>query len=338
MHGKFLDYAPRLLSDPRRRALFRRMAERAGIERRYSVLEPADEAERLDRGGHFTRGRQPATRARMALFERHAPSLAEAAVETLALAPDERPTHLVVTTCTGLHAPGIDLHLQDVLGLPGSVERTVIGFMGCYAAINGLKAAHHIVRSDPEARVLMVNIELCTLHMQEVDDLEAILSFLLFADGCAATLVTARPAGLAIEGFHAAVIPDSAEHITWRTGDIGFDMHLSGEVPNTIARGLPGLLADLRDRSEVPFDTWAVHPGGRSVLDAVERCLELPPEALEASRAVLRQYGNMSSPTIMFVLAELMERAAAGRGLAMAFGPGLTAETMAFRPAGGGGA
>lgn len=341
VHGKFRRFAPQLIADPRARRLFERMAERSGIERRHSVLEPHADDRELEAGGRFPRGAFPATKARMALWEDHAPALAAAAVERLALGPDERPTHIIVTTCTGFHAPGIDIDLMQRLGLPGDVERTVIGFMGCYAAINGLKTAHHIVRSEPQAQVLLVNIELCTLHMQETDDLEALLSFLLFADGCAASLITGRPQGLEITGFHAAVVPDSDSHITWRIGDGGFDMVLSGEVPTVIGRGLPAVMDDLRRRFPQEVRLWAVHPGGRSVLDAVERGLDLPAEALAASRAVLRDYGNMSSPTVMFVLQRLMAQAEAdaeaeGRedaadGLAMAFGPGLTAECMAFR-------
>ncbi|WP_119679512.1 type III polyketide synthase [Indioceanicola profundi] len=337
VHGKFLDYAPALLEDTRRRKLLNRMAERSGIEARYSVLEPDPEPERLDSTGLFQRGAFPGTQARMELYERHAPELAAEGVERLKLTEAEQPTHLILTTCTGLHAPGIDLDLLRRLGLDGGVERTVVGFMGCYAAINGLKLAHHIVRSEPAAKVLMVNVELCTLHMQETQDLDTLLSFMVFADGCAASLVSAEPVGLEIKGFGAAVIPDSDDQITWRVGSQGFDMRLSGRVPGTIARGLPGVMDGLRNRFRInDLALWAVHPGGRSVLDAVEGALDLPPSAMAASREVLRSYGNMSSPTVMFVLKALMEEAEPEQaGVAMAFGPGLTAETMVFRSAGG---
>lgn len=335
VHPKFVDYAPRLLSNPRDRKLFARMAERSGIERRYSVIAPHPDGSGLDRDERFRIGAYPGTAERMALYERHAPGLAAAGVAGLDLAPDETPTHIVVTSCTGLYAPGIDLDIQQRLGLQGNIERTVIGFMGCYAAINGLKVARHIVRSEPDAKVLLVSVELCSLHMQEIDDLDSVLSFLLFGDGCAAALVSARPVGLEIAGFHAAVVPESAEHITWRTGDQGFSMHLSGAVPAVISRGLPGALAAVRQRFPEDFRLWAVHPGGRSVLDAVERCAELPPEALAVSREVLRAYGNMSSPTVLFVLRRMLAdgHASGTPGIAMAFGPGLTAEMMMFRVA-----
>lgn len=331
VHPKFVDYAPGLLSSPRDRKLFARMAERAGIDHRFSVIEPAVDAG-LDRDGRFRRGAYPGTAARMALYEAHAAELAAAAVAGLDLAADERPTHIIVASCTGLYAPGIDLDLQQRLGLDGDVERTVIGFMGCYAAINGLKAARHIVRSEPDARVLLVCVELCTLHMQETDDLDSVLSFLLFGDGCAAALVSARPQGFEIAGFHAAVMPESAEHITWRTGDRGFLMHLSGAVPAAVAVAMPTVLTEVRARFPGDFRLWAVHPGGRTVLDAVERSCGLAPDDLADSRAVLRDYGNMSSPTVLFVLARMMAAAPppGAPGIAMAFGPGLTAELMVF--------
>jgi predicted naringenin-chalcone synthase len=240
-------------------------------------------------------------------------------------------THLIVTTCTGFYAPGIDLEIINHYGLNPAVERTVIGFMGCYAGMNALKLARHIVRSHPEAQVLILNIELCTLHLQETDDLEQILSFLIFADGCAASLVSARSAGIELQSFHAAVMPDSGNQITWAIGGNGFDMHLSGEVPATIAKGLPDALAAiLAGGSAGDFSHWAIHPGGRSVLDAVRDGAGLEEGALAVSRKVLRDFGNMSSASIMFVLKEFLQQGP-GRGCAMAFGPGLTVESMLFQ-------
>jgi predicted naringenin-chalcone synthase len=244
-------------------------------------------------------------------------------------------THVLVTSCTGLYAPGLDFEVVKHLGLNPSVERTMIGFMGCYAAINALKSAHHIVRSEPNARVLMLNLELCSLHFQETCELEQVLSFLVFADGCAASLVSAQPQGLAIDSFLAVSIPNSSHLITWRIGELGFDMHLSGQVPGEIGGALRQMGRDLtRGIDPVAIDLWAVHPGGRSILDAVEKGLALGADALRSSRSVLAKYGNMSSATVMFVLKEIMERAESGQqGCAMSFGPGLTAETMLFHAA-----
>jgi predicted naringenin-chalcone synthase len=273
----------------------------------------------------------------MELFERFAPQLAHSALDNLSLTQEERRgiTHVIVTSCTGLYAPGLDFEVVNHLGLNPSVERTMIGFMGCYAAINALKSAHHIVRSVPEAAVLVLNLELCSLHFQETHELEQVLSFLVFADGCAASLVTAQKKGLAIDSFLALNIPQTSSLITWRVGHRGFDMHLSGDVPEEIGRALKKSGIEItRGRSISDIDWWAVHPGGRSVLDSVEKGLSLCTDALAPSRDILARYGNMSSATVMFVLQRIMEQAQAGQqGCAMSFGPGLTAETMLFHAA-----
>lgn len=189
------------------------------------------------------------------------------------------------------------------------------------------------MRSQPDARVLTVNLELCTLHLHETRDLEEILSFLLFADGCAAALVSADPVGVRLDSFHATLVPDTRELIRWNIREQGFDMVLSGGVPGAIRTALSSsrdaILGGVND-----IELWAVHPGGRTVLDAVEQAFALSGDALSASRAVLNNYGNMSSGTVMFVLDRLMREGRAGaRGCAMSFGPGLVAETMMFRMA-----
>ncbi len=339
VHKAFLRYAGSLFQNDRHAALlFRRMASKAGIEHRYSCLAPGSrpESEAVDAGGFYPRGGFPDTATRMRLFEQHAPGLAEAAIERLQLGPDRgRISHLLITCCTGFSAPGLDLEVVERCQLPSSVERTMIGFMGCYAAINALKLARHIVRSEPAARVLILNLELCTLHLQETDDLERALSFLLFGDGCAASLVTAEPVGTALDSFRAVVVPGTRDLITWHIRDFGFDMVLSGQVPAAIHDALQTHMRDILDGAPVDgIDLWAVHPGGRTVLDAVERAFALAPQALSVSRDVLRRYGNMSSATVMFVIEELLRATGRGRkGCAMSFGPGLTAETMLFRTA-----
>ncbi len=346
VHSAFVDFAESLLAetpDPRMRSLFNRMSTRSGIEHRYSILSPHIDTRSaspefwLNAHEVYVRGSFPDTSRRMEIFERFAPVLAQRALDNLQVTPSERRsiTHVLVTTCTGLYAPGLDFDIVDHLGLCTSVERTMIGFMGCYAAINGLKTARHIIRSEPSARVLMVNLELCTLHLQETHDLEQVLSFLLFADGCAASILSAEPVGLALDSFRAVLIPDTRDLITWKIRGLGFDMLLSGQVPVALGKALDGRGEDIIG----PFTTddislWGVHPGGRTILDAVERGLALPPEALSASRNVLERFGNMSSATVMFVLDELMRNAQPGeRGCAMSFGPGLTAETMLFHAA-----
>jgi len=270
----------------------------------------------------------------MRFYQRHAFTLTCLTLDKLGLADRKQDiTHIIVTTCTGFYAPGLDLQIIDHYDLNPAIERTFIGFMGCYAAINALKLARHIVRSEASAQVVILNLELCTLHLKEDGDLEQILSFLIFADGCSASLVSADPPGLELKSFHAAIIPDSGHQITWNIGALGFDMMLSGEVPATIGAGLPGCMnAILNGQRMEDIRHWAIHPGGRSVLDAVEKGASLPEGSLRISRDVLRRFGNMSSATIMFVLHEMMQQGIpAGLGCAMAFGPGLTIESMMFQ-------
>ncbi|MEJ0049928.1 MAG: type III polyketide synthase [Methylovirgula sp.] len=339
VHANFVRFAGQTLQNSTSRALFERMANRAQIERRWSCLAPPrGGVEVLDGEGFYKPGHFPSTADRMARYEIAAPALGTAAVERLGLDDNERKsiTHLIVASCTGFSAPGVDLELLERCGLNSSVERTVIGFMGCHAAMNALKIAHHIVRSTPTANVLVVCLELCTLHFQETADLDRLLTFLLFGDGCAAALISAAPDGIALNSFHAELVQKAADQITWNIRDAGFDMVLSGRVPSTITGALRESSARvLGGKPMDAIDIWAVHPGGRSILDAVEGAFELEDSALAASRAVLRDYGNMSSATILFVLERLMrdKTKRGASGCALAFGPGLTAETMLFRMA-----
>ena len=336
VHDTFVALARTLLPDERARTVFERMAERSGIAHRFAVLQAGrvDQGE-VDTAGFYRRGAFPSTAARMRLYEEAAPALACEAAARLALDPREV-THLVVASCTGFSAPGLDLQIARRLGLRPDVERTLVGFMGCAAAVPALRAARHIVRSEPDARVLVVCCELSSLHLQESAALEEVLSFLLFADGAAAALVTADPHGLALDDFRNAVIPETEGFITWHVGDTGFRMHLSGRVPGRIAAVLrddPATL--LRDTPAPDYGLWAVHAGGRTILDAVEQGLALPPDALRHSRSVLHDFGNMSSATVLFVLARILREAPppGTRGLALAFGPGMVAESFRFRAA-----
>ena len=336
VHRAFIAWAEGQIGPERERALFRRMAERSGIEHRWSVLPPGEGGgSPVDPGG-FYEGAPPPTSKRMRLYAEEAPKLAIEAIGALARqVPLGGVTHLVVASCTGFTAPGIDQMIAEALGLP-EVERTLVGFMGCYAAVSALRVAHHIVRSEPEARVLAVTVELSSLHLQDEREVEPLLAMLQFSDGAAAALVTSEPSGFSIEGSFALSLEQSARLITWTIGDTGFAMHLSGEVPARIGAAL----AEERVRARMlgpwrseEVDSWAVHAGGRSILDSVEKGLGLAPPALAASRDVLERFGNMSSSTLMFVLADLLERPEAERGVALAFGPGLAAEGFRFRRA-----
>jgi predicted naringenin-chalcone synthase len=337
VHQAFIAWAERQIGEERERALFRRMAERSGIRHRWSVLAPGEGGgSPVDPGGFYA-GIAPATSRRMEVYGEEAPKLALAAIEDLRRqASLDGVTHLVVASCTGFTAPGIDQIIAAALGL-GEVERTLVGFMGCYAAVSALKVADHIVRADPAARVLAVTVELSSLHLQDAHEVEPLLAMLQFSDGAAAALVTAGESGFSIEAGFALSLPASGSLITWSIGDTGFAMHLSGEVPGRIGAALheEAVRAKLLGpwRAEA-VDAWAVHAGGRSILDAVENGLGLAPDVLAASRSVLARYGNMSSSTLMFVLRDLLGRPEARRGVALAFGPGLAAEGFRFERAG----
>ncbi|HEY1410938.1 MAG TPA: type III polyketide synthase [Rhodopila sp.] len=329
IHAAFVEFGRDTLADWHKRMLFDRMAKMADIEHRYAIFEPGPKPRDtiLDATGFYRRGAFPSTAARMALYEPHALDLAMQAVRRLE--PDGV-THLIVASCTGFSAPGLDFQIMRAAGLPDSTQRTIVGFMGCFAAVNVLKLADQIVRADPAARVLVVNLELSSLHLQEdFQNVPKMLSFLLFADGASAALVTADSIGLALGRFQATVIPRSQDLITWHIGDTGFEMHLSGQVPGRIRRWLPENGPALLPPD--PPALWAVHAGGRSILDCVQQGLHLPSDALRYSREILREYGNMSSATLMFVLNRILgDSDARGPGMAMAFGPGLSVETFAF--------
>jgi predicted naringenin-chalcone synthase len=338
VHGAFLAWA-RDKVEPRARRLFDRMADRAQIRRRWSVLEP-----RAFEGGassgpsdFYAADRWPGTAARMAVYAEHAPELVLRAVAALGEQVDlGGVTHLVVASCTGFVAPGIDQIVARRLGLSPSIERLLVGFMGCYAAVAALRSARHIVRSDRKARVLVVAVELCTLHLQDTGDLESLLAQLQFGDGAAAGLVTAEPGGLELDRPFATTLPESHRLIRWDITDTGFVMQLSGEVPIRIGQALSDeavRAAATGGRPADTIDTWAVHAGGRSILDAVAGAFALAPDALDHSRAVLSDNGNMSSATLLFVLARLLAGPPVREGVALAFGPGLAAEGFAFRSA-----
>ncbi|WP_033920533.1 type III polyketide synthase [Sphingomonas sp. 37zxx] len=335
IHAAFIDWAQRRIPDRRDAILFRRMADRAGIRHRWSVLPPTGSGgSPVAPDGFYGGGRLPGTAERMDLYATAAPTLGIAAIEALAERADlSGVTHFVVASCTGFVAPGIDQVIARAIGLPPSVERLLVGFMGCYAAVAALRSARHIVRSEPAARVLVLCVELSTLHLSDTAELEPLLAMLQFGDGAAAALVSADRHGLAIDAPFATTLPDSDQLIRWNITDQGFVMHLSGEVPARIAAGLgdPDFVAALTGgRDPQAIDAWAVHAGGRSILDSVERALALRQGMLADSRDVLDSFGNMSSATLMFVLERTLARPV-DHGVALAFGPGLAAEGFAFR-------
>ena len=246
------------------------------------------------------------------------PLFAAAASQALAeagVAPDEV-THVITVSCTGMFAPGPDFRLVKDLGLPTDVERFHIGFMGCAAALPGLRAAAHICAAQPDAVVLVAAAELCTLHIRSSEDPQQIVAASVFADGAAAAIVSARPRKdgprLELERFGTVLTSEGESDMVWTIGDQGFDMVLTAEVPRIIGREIREAVGSFLG-ADAP-DAWAVHPGGRSVLDRVESGLSLDPAALEPSRSVLRRQGNMSSATILFILRELLHDDTPRRG------------------------
>ncbi len=320
----------------------RQLYRLSGIDTRYSCLP---EASTFDMSSRFRPGKPvnetPTTSERMAIYQQASVEIATAAARQALdeLGPDaaDSITHLVVVSCTGFFAPGPDLALMQNLGLRPTVERTVVGFMGCAAAFNGLRLAHHIVKGQPNARVLVVCVELCTLHLQPGDDRISLVIASLFADGAAACVVGATDDAtqdvLEFDGFYTGVLPDSEDHMAWRIGDNGFVMGLSPNVPRRVAEVAPNALQTLFAEERPAF--WGVHPGGRAIVDQIVETFGLTPEEAEPSYETLRRYGNMSSPTILFILHNLRERLRESSmvkdGVAMAFGPGLVVEMARLR-------
>lgn len=319
----------------------------SAIEHRNTVLsdlvavasgQPAAVESAMPLAGEDGRIQTPSTGVRNDAYIRLAPPLfAAAAAEALAgagVSPDQI-THVVTVSCTGMFAPGPDFRLVKDLGLSASVERYHIGFMGCAAALPGLRAAARICDSQPDAVVLVAAAELCTLHIRSSEDPQQIVAASVFADGAAAAVVTARDLGdgprLELDRFGTVLTSEGESEMVWTVGDEGFDMVLTAEVPRIIGREIRDAVGGFLGDDEP--DVWAVHPGGRSVLDRVESGLALHPEALAASRDVLRRQGNMSSATILFILRDLLHDDAVGEAqiAALAFGPGLTVESALLR-------
>ena len=317
------------LTDPRFRRLAAQAFRRSGIETRHAVV-----------GGFFGHAPfdlegQATTASRNAVYATESRRLAVALGERIlslhgAITRDEI-THVIFATCTGFVNPGPDYFLVRDLGLRESVERYTLGFMGCYAAFPALRMAAKFCEANPDARVLVVCLELCSLHMQIDESPDSILGNTVFADGAAAALVSSEPPSThrhyRLDGFASASIPEGESAMAWSIGNRGFDLVLSGYVPKILSAELGSLFARI-GLNPGEFDRFAVHPGGKSILDRFITALDLPADSLDASREILRENGNMSSATILFVLKRLLETASTDESvLATAFGPGLTVET-----------
>jgi len=315
-------------ASPGAAALARRVIERSGIDARWTCLP--DFAK--DGGATMLGAASPPTSARMAAYREHAATLAAAACRKALASADVAPeaiTRIVVVTCTGFFAPGPDIEIADLLGLRPDVERTIVGFMGCYAAFSGLRVARDAVAARPGSKALLVCVELCSLHFRPDPAPDNVVAHALFGDGAAAVVLGDDDDALARLGDAATFVePGTRRDMGWEIGDDGFRMTLSSYVPSLVATELGAFVAPL-----VAGETasWCVHPGGVAVLDHVEDALSLAPDALASSRAVLRDVGNVSSAAVLFVLEREIARLAAGeRGVMLGFGPGLTLEGLAF--------
>lgn len=325
----------------------------SGIDTRHTVIGELAPGASPDQPTFYDRATglllSPGTGARNDVYVREAVPLAvSAARRALDADPDIHAadvTHVITVSCTGFHAPGPEYEIVRALGIPESAQRYHLGFMGCYASMPALRAARQFCLAEPDSVVLVVSVELCTLHLRSSENPDVIVATSLFADGAAAGLVTARdlptstPA-VRLDGFHTAIAAEGEKDMAWTIGDHGFEMILSTAVPHIIGESIVGALRPLYAEGELAtaFDEgrvgervrhWAIHPGGRSILDRVQERLRLSDAQLDPARAILREYGNMSSATVLFIIRRILDDGAGDgeRMAAMAFGPGLTAES-----------
>jgi alpha-pyrone synthase len=312
--------------------------ENCGVSQRHQVLgrglvEDLMNNTRLS-GSPFLPGRAggPTTAERMELYSCEAAPLAIEAAEEALTTSSQNPaaiTHLVTVSCTGFQAPGIDFSLIEGLRLSRDVQRTHVGFMGCHGAVNGLRVASAIVRAEPTAVVLLVCVELCSIHYYYGAEPGKVIANALFADGAAAIVLASTGTGPSVQATGSHLFPDSQREMGWIIGDSGFAMTLTKQIPKLIARNLREWLASWLAKQNVVISDiagWGVHPGGPKILDAVRDSLELREQSLAVSRRILHDYGNMSSPTLLFILREMLRAQLSGPTLLIGFGPGLMAE------------
>ena len=315
--------------------------QQSGIECRYSVIpdytRPITEWEFYPPTENLEPF--PSLERRLNLFRKHAAPLSVAAIRRclenkLNVA---EVTHLITVSCTGVSAPGLDLELVEALGMPSTTFRTSVNFMGCYAAVHALKLADVLIGADAGAKVLVVCTELCTLHFQQKATVDNMLSSLLFADGAAAVLLTSdnhQATGLHLRSFYSEIVPRGKSEMTWDLSSTGFQMTLSHYVTDLIEADFAGLVRNALGKTDIrqeEISDWCIHPGGKKILDTIKKSLALPAAGLDDSYATLKQFGNMSSPTILYVLQRMMARLdydRSNRIFGAAFGPGLTMETF----------
>jgi len=315
----------------------------SGIETRYSVLEDYGGSERFTFYSNTeTMEPFPSTKTRLNLYKQQSIEISKKAVlNCIADIPKFNPreiTHLIVVSCTGMFAPGLDIELLNHLGLKSTVQRTSINFMGCYAAFNAIRVADSFCAQNPDSKVLIVCTELCSIHFQKENNEDNILANALFADGSAALLVESVPRkkiNLKIGSFFCDIALDSSREMAWTVGDQGFEMKLSSYVPQAIRSGIKKLTLSLLSLNKIKLSEvnyFAIHPGGKKILEAIEAELGLKKTDNAHAYSVMKNYGNMSSPTILFVLQEIFSKLDSSdhhkKILSFGFGPGLTLESL----------
>lgn len=283
----------------------------------------------------------PTTGERLSEFMQFAPDIAceasRKALERSSTSPSSV-THIVTASCTGFASPGIDHMIIDRLGLPRETRRTNVGFMGCHAALNAIRVARAFAMSDPDAVVLVCCIELCSVHFQAGESRDAMMANALFADGSAATVISSGDLddadGLELIACASQYLPDSTDAMTWTVTDHGFQMTLDSSVPDRLESAVGGWVRSWlaeHDLTVPEIGAWAIHPGGPQIISAVRDALEIDEALCAPSRAILAEHGNMSSPTILYVLDRLFRSDEPRPWVALAFGPGLSAEGLLIR-------
>lgn len=325
----------------RKHRLILALYRQSGVSFRHSVLLEPHGTQSFYPPASGSSDRGPSTAARMARYAADAGPLAIRSAHRALTGGDVPPagiTHLITVSCTGFAAPGLDVEMIESLGLGPGTARTHIGFMGCHGAMNGLRMAQAVVDADPQSLVLVTAVELCTLHQQYGWDRERVVSNALFADGAASVVVGADRdrdplALLSMSG--ATIFANSGDMMGWRVGDHGFTMNLSAGVPDAIRKNLGPWFRDFIQSSGFSIGDvggWAIHPGGPKILTAARESLGLDEKAMAESRGVLSDFGNMSSPTVLFILDRFLRKSQPGPWVLLGFGPGLAVEAAVVTP------
>ncbi len=313
--------------------------DHSGIQTRYSAVQ--DYGVSVDKRSFIPEDRIapfPSLEKRMEVYDREAVKISKTAIIDCLkhFVLTQQITHLITVSCTGMSAPGLDLQLMEELDMSPDIFRTSINFMGCYAAIHALKMAHMICDSSPNSNVVIVATELCTLHFQKEYSVDNAASSLLFADGAAAIFISNcihSASAVSLRGFYSHVAKKGKSDMAWQLSSSGFLMTLSSYVPKLIEEDIKSLIQKAVEKNGLELRDithWCIHPGGKRILDVIQKQLNLSDEDVTFSRETLYNYGNMSSPTVLFVLKQIIEHSpqVPMKVLGMAFGPGLTMETF----------